>query len=204
VSDAESEQSLRSDGAGEIENASSLAIDTNDPITNGEGATEAAAPKRRRPDRGLIIACFVIACGLTGIVWGVGSALTGQDGVDRPGAIESLSPVENAQQVVQQEQIVVDLQFGFEAALVVDGIELPTTRIGEFEGELTPGAGQQVTAPATAVFDPGNARIEFRPSDEALITSYSEGRHQVQVIYWPIEVGRENGARSYRWSFDVV
>jgi hypothetical protein len=203
VSDAELEQSVRSDGAGEIE-SESLAVDAVEPTPDGEGTPEAAAPKRRRPDRGLMIACFVIACGLTGIVWGVGSALTGQDGVDRPGAIENLSPVENAQQVVQQEQIVVDLQFGFEAALVVDGVELPTIRIGEFEGELTPRPGQQVEAPSTAIFDPGNARIEFRPSDEALITSYSEGRHQVQVIFWPIEVGRENGARSYRWSFDVV
>jgi hypothetical protein len=168
------------------------------------GAHPSHPRTRRRLDRGLLTACFVIACGLAAIVWGVGSAITGGDGIDRPSAIESLSPVENAQQVVQQEQIVVDLEFGYEAVLVVDGIELPTTRIGEFRGDLTPEAGQQISIPPTAVFDPGNSRIEFRPSDDAPITSYAEGRHQVQVIYWPIEDGRENGARSYRWSFDVV
>ncbi len=159
---------------------------------------------RRRIDWGLFVACLVIAGGLVAIAWGVGSAITGSDGIDRPDAIEDLAPVENAQQAFQQEQIMVDLQFGYEAQLIVDGIELPTARIGEFTGDLSPeNAGTQVSAPPTAVFDPGNSIITFRPSDDALIQSYSEGRHSVQVIFWKTEEGREN-ARSYRWSFDVV
>jgi hypothetical protein len=181
---------------------SSLESDGDNDRAHELPAGPSSTPKR--PDRGMLIACFVIACGLATIIWGVGSAITGQDGIDRPTAIEDLSPVENAQQVVQQEQIVVNLQFGYEAALVIDGIELPTSRLGEFRGDLTPQAGQQISIPPTAVFDPGNSRIEFRPSDDALITSYTEGRHQVQVIYWRIEDGRENGAASYRWAFDVI
>ena len=150
------------------------------------------------------MACFVIACGVALIAWGMTSAITGTDGVDRPDAIEELSPVENAQQVFQQEQIVVDLQFGYEAVLVIDGIELPTERIGEFSGDLTPEtAGQQVSTPPTAVFDPGNSVISFRPTDGALIESFAEGRHQAQVIFWKTEEGRDS-ARSYRWSFEVV
>ncbi len=160
--------------------------------------------KRRAPDWGLVIACLVIAGGLVAIAWGLSSAITGSDGIDRPDAIEDLSPVENAQQTFQQEQIMVDLQFGYEAALIVDGIELPTERIGAFSGDFDiSDAGVQVSAPPTAVFDPGNSIITFRPSDDALIQSYSEGRHSVQVIFWKIEEGREN-ARSYRWSFEVV
>ena len=159
---------------------------------------------RRKPDWGLIIACLVIAGGLVAIAWGVSSAITGSDGINRPDAIEDLSPVENAQQTFQQEQIMVDLQFGYEAVLVVDGIELPTARIGPPSGDLsTDNAGVQVSAPPTAVFDPGNSIITFRPSEKALIERYSEGRHSVQVIFWKIEEGRQN-ARSYRWSFDVV
>ena len=132
------------------------------------------------------------------------SAITGTDGVDRPDAIEELSPVENAQQVFQQEQVVVDLQFGYEAVLVIDGIELPTERIGEFSGDLSPdAAGQQVSIPPTAVFDPGNSVISFRPTDGALIESFAEGRHQAQVIFWKTEEGRES-ASSYRWAFEVV
>ena len=164
------------------------------------------SPRRRRRhlDKGLMTACFVIASGIALIVWGVTSALTGTDGVDRPAAIEDLSPVENALQAFQQEQIVVDLQFGYDAVLVVDGIELPTERIGEFSGDLTPDvAGRQVSTPPTAVFDPGNAIITFRPTDGALIESFDAGLHRAQVIYWKPQEGREN-AKSYRWSFEVV
>ena len=166
-------------------------------------APASAEPRgRRRIDWGLMAACFVIACGLVAIVWGVTSAYTGMDGIDRPDAIEDLSPVEGAQQVQRQEQIVVDLRFGYEAALVVNGVELETARIGEFGGDVAP--GEQIAVPPTAVFDPGNARIEFRPSDDAVITSFPEGRNQVQVIYWKSSEGREDGALSYRWTFDVV
>lgn len=174
--------------------------------TVAEDAAPDATPvgERRRLDWGLAIACSVIAIGLVAIVWGVGSAITGTDGIERPDAIEDLAPVENAQQTFQQEQILVDLQFGYEAVLVIDGIELETARIGEFAGDLSPdNAGVQVSAPPTAIFDPGNSIITFRPSDGAPIESFSEGRHTAQVIYWKLDEGRQN-ARSYRWSFDVV
>lgn len=158
---------------------------------------------RRRPDWGLLIACFVIACGIALIVWGFSSALTGDDGVDRPDEIEELSPVENAIQVLQQDIVMVDLEFGFEAVLVIDGIELETSRLGEVSDDIEPGQ-QQTTDPSTAVYDPGNARITFRPADGAPIEEFEEGRHTAQVIYWPSDEDRETGARSYRWSFDVV
>jgi hypothetical protein len=175
-----------------------------EPADDTVGGDVSAPPRRRRPDRGVLLACFVIACGIALIAWGMTAAITGSDGIDRPDAIEALSPVENAQQVFQQEQVVVDLRFGYEAVLVIDGIELPTERIGEFSGELTPEtAGQQVSTPPTAVFDPGNSVISFRPTDDALIESFDEGRHQAQVIFWKAEEGRDS-ALSYRWSFEVV
>lgn len=173
-------------------------------VADGDEAHEdgRTGRRRRKPiDKGLLIACFVIACGLVLIIWGMSSAITGDDGIDRPEAIEELSPVENALQVLQQERIVVDLQFGYEAELEVDGILLPTSRIGEFDGDVEP--GEQVSVPPTAVYDPGNARITFQPSEDALITSLEEGRHQVRVIYWPIDEGRSS-ARSYTWTFDVI
>lgn len=158
--------------------------------------------RRQRPDTGLLVACFVIACGLFAIIWGVTSALTGDDGIDRPDAIEELSPVENALQVFQQQQIRVNLQSGYEAYLVVDGIRLETTNIGQVSVEPE-NDGQQLSIPPTAVFDPGNAVITFRPSDDAVITSFSEGRHTAQVVFWKIEDGPDE-AQSYRWSFEVV
>jgi len=165
----------------------------------GTADADAFPPGRRRPDRGLLIASFVIACGFALIVWGFFTAITGDEGIVRPDAIEDLSPVENAVQVLQQEGVTVNLQFGYEAVLVIDGIELETTNIGGIEAE----PGQLLSFPSTAIFDPGNAVISFTPDDDAAITEWTEGRHQVQVVYWKIEEGRAN-ARSYTWTFEVV
>lgn len=164
-----------------------------------DGHPAAAPPRRRRPDRGLLIASLVIAAGLLLIVWGMFTAITGDEGVDRPPEIQSVSPVENAVQVLQQESVIVDLEFGYEAVLVIDGIELETTDISQIETD----PGQLRTIPPTATYDPGNAVISFAPSDDALITEFTQGRHQARVIYWKIEEGREN-ASSYSWSFIVV
>lgn len=158
-----------------------------------------AAPRRRRPDRGLLTASFVIAAGLTLIVWGFFTAITGDEGIERPLAIESVSPVENAVQVLQQERVAVDLEFGYEAVLILDGIELETTNIGELEAQ----PGEQIALPPTAIFDPGNAVISFIPNDNAAITELTQGRHTARVVYWRLDEGREN-AKSYNWSFVVV
>lgn len=159
----------------------------------------------RRIDRGLLIASLVIACGVILVIFGVTTALTGDDGVNRPPAIESVQPVENAVQVLQQERVVVDLQAGYQARLVIDGIELPTTTIGQSDVDPAqqPEPGQQVDLPTTAVFDPGNAVISFQPVEGALIESFVQGTHEARVIFWRIEDGPEK-ALSYRWEFDVV
>jgi hypothetical protein len=160
---------------------------------------------KRRFDRGLFIASLVIACGLVLIIYGFTSAITGSDGIDRPEAIESVQPVENAVQVLQQDQIVVDLVAGYEARLVVDGVELPTTVIGQSEVDPNVQAqpGEQIDLPTTAVFDPGNAVISFQPVEGALIETLTEGKHEVTVFFWRIEDGPEQ-ASTYTWNFEVV
>jgi hypothetical protein len=166
-----------------------------------------AAPSRpkRRLDRGLLMASLAIAIGAILVIFALTSARTGDDGIDRPEAIESVQPVENAVQVLQQERVVVDLQSGYEARLVIDGIELPTTVIGQSDVDPFEQAapGEQVDLPTTAVFDPGSNVISFQPVEGALIESFSEGLHEVQVIFWKIEDGPEQ-ALSYRWEFTVV
>ena len=160
---------------------------------------------RRHLDRGLLLASFVIACGVILIGWALTTAVTGDDGIDRPDAIESVQPVENAVQVLQQERVVVDLQSGYEATLVIDGIELPTTIIGQsdIDPQALPAPGQQVDLPTTAVFDPGNAVISFQPVEGAPIESFEQGTHEARVIFWKTSDGPE-AARSYRWEFEVV
>ncbi len=176
-----------------------------DHATDIEVPADTPVVPKRRLDRGLLIASLVIACGLLLVIFGVTTALTGNDGVDRPEAIESLQPVENAVQVLQQERVVVDLEAGYEARLIIDGIELPTTVIGQSDVDPfeQPAPGQQVDLPTTAVFDPGNAVISFQPVEGALIESFTEGIHEARVIFWRIEDGPEQ-ARSYRWEFNVI
>lgn len=167
--------------------------------TTGDESSDDRPRRSRRLDKGLLLASLVIAGGLVLIGWGMLSAVTGDEGVDRPPEIEELFPVENATQVLQQATVVVDLEAGYAAELEIDGILLPTTRIGEIELE----PGEQFTVPPTAVYDPGNAVISFQPSEDAPIESFTEGRHEARVIYWKIEEGRDF-AQSYRWSFNVV
>jgi hypothetical protein len=167
-----------------------------------------AAPEpttKRKFDRGLFIASLVIAAGLLLIIFGFTTALTGDDGIDRPEAIESVLPVENAIQVLQQDRIVVDLQPGYEARLVLDGIELPTTVIGQSEVDPNVQAqpGQQIDLPTTAIFDPGNAVISFQPTDGALVESLEQGLHKATVLFWRTEDGPDF-ARVYSWTFEVV
>ncbi len=177
---------------------------TDDIAAPADSETPKERPKRRF-DRGLLIASLVIACGLVLVIFGLTTALTGNDGIDRPEEIESVQPVENAVQVLQQERVVVDLQPGYEARLVIDGIELPTTVIGQSDVDPFDQAlpGQQVDLPTTAVFDPGNAVISFQPVEGAAIESFTEGLHEARVIFWRIEDGPEQ-ALSYRWEFNVI
>lgn len=175
--------------------------------TVDDGGRRKVPPLRTRGrfDRGLFIASLAIAIGLVLIVWGFSVAMTGDDGIDRPAAIESVQPVENAVQVLQQDRVVVDLEAGYEARLVIDGIELPTMTLGRTRVDPSEQAepGQQVDLPTTAVFDPGNAVISFQPVDGALIETFEQGTHEAQVIFWKIEDGPDQ-ALSYRWEFEVV
>jgi hypothetical protein len=157
-------------------------IDGIDAIDEGIASTGAPAGRRprRRFDRGLFVASVVIAIGVLLIVWGFTTALTGEDGLDRPEAIESVQPVENAVQVLQQERIVVDLEAGYEGRLLIDGVELPTTIIGQSDVDPAVQAepGQQVELPTTAIFDPGNAVISFQPVEGAVIESLEQGTRE--------------------------
>ena len=175
--------------------------------TDARVGADVAAPSRpkRSFDRGLFIASVVIAAGLILIVYGFTVAITGVDGIDRPEAIVSVQPVENAIQVLQLERIVVDLESGYEAVLIIDGIELPTTVIGqtEVDPDVQAQPGQQIDLPTTAVFDPGNAVISFQPVEGALIESLKEGTREATVRFWKVEDGPEQ-AREYSWTFEVI
>jgi hypothetical protein len=163
---------------------------------------------RRRIDVKLLLASLGIAAGIVLVVSGVRASVTGKEEQNLPDAIEAIDPVVGATQVPQQSQVFVDLVTGYQAVLVVDGIELPTVSLDDLDagapiGGTVPRGGQQISLPPGAIFEPGNVTLTFTPGDQQPIVSYEPGQHSATVIYWKREDGR-NRARSFTWSFYVV
>ena len=143
------------------------------------------------------MASFTIALCVVAIGFALSLAVTGDEGAGLPGQIERVEPVSGATQTPAQTSVLVDLAAGYEGVLVIDGLELETVNLSDLRDETTP--GQQVTLPPTTVYEPGNATLTFDPSPNSTITTFTQGRHVVQVIYWETVEGR-GSARSYSWS----
>ena len=77
-----------------------------------------------------LLASIGIALGIVLVIAGLGAAVTGRDALRLPEQIERLSPADN-EKVLRQSEILIDFVAGFEAVLIIDGIEIPTTRIDE-------------------------------------------------------------------------
>jgi hypothetical protein len=162
-------------------------------------------PRRRRIDRGLLIASLAIALGVVIVGYGLIVSVTGDEATKLPAEIESIAPVPDAVQVLSQTNVVVDLADLHTGVLVIDGVELETVSLdalaGEGGAEVEP--GRQVELPRVTIYDPGNNTLTFTPTDGAPIEKFESGLHRVQVIYWLAEEGRER-ADSYTWTFNVV
>jgi hypothetical protein len=169
------------------------------------GGADAPQRPRRRIDRGVLIASMAIAAGLVIAGFGVIVSVTGDDATNLPDEIESVIPVTDAVQVLSQSNVVVDLQSGFTGVLVIDGVELPTIDLFDVDqaAELDLEPGRQVSLPPATVFESGNSTLTFTPSDGAPVEEFASGRHEIQVIFWPVEESRAS-ASSYTWSFNVV
>lgn len=150
-------------------------------------------------DKQLLLASIGIAAGLTLMILGFNTGLTGREASNIPEEIEGISPGDD-ERVLRQSQVIVDFIEGFNAKLFIDGIELPTTRLDEIsEGrQIQPGA--QIDLPPTAIFDPGNYTISYLPQEGAPIEEFTQGEHIGRVMFWPIDED-ESKARSYSWTF---
>lgn len=164
--------------------------------------TLSAGPRpRRRLDRGLLLASLGIAIGVVAIVFAFVTADSGVD-EDLPEGIDSVSPLPAAPQVLAQTQVIADLAENYLGELTIDGVVLDTVRLDEI-GSLEVEPGAQIDVPPGAVYEPGNATLTFTPSEDAPIERFESGRHQVTLLYWPIEEGRD-AARTYVWYFTSV
>jgi hypothetical protein len=147
-----------------------------------------------------LLSSAVIASGLVLVGWGVSSSVTGRESLDLPDQIESVDPIRGSVRVPAQSKVFVDLLPGYTGVVVIDGLEIETVSLDELNVNAKP--GQQVTLPKATIFEPGNATLTFTPGEGAPIEVFTQGRHQVTVLYWKITDGRST-ARSYSWDFNV-
>ena len=158
----------------------------------------------KRPlNRQNLVVSVGVAVGLVLIGMGFSGASTGRDAQGLPEVISSISPGPG-DEVLRQSQVFVDFVDGYNALLVLDGIELPVTRLDELTDPSgkQPKPGAQVDIPPTAIYDPGNYTISFTPQDGAPIEEFSQGTHKGTVIYWKVTDSRAT-ARSFSWEFSA-
>lgn len=164
--------------------------------------TTETRPWWRRLDRTTVLMLVVLAVGSLLVVRGLLVGITGDDRADLPEFIESVQPVPEAVQVLNQANVFVDLAEGYTGVLIIDGTEIPTVSLDELV-DVSVEPGQQVEVPPVARYEPGNATLTFTPSQNAPISEFVDGEHTVEVVYWRIDEGRRF-ARSYTWTFNVV
>ena len=160
------------------------------------------APRKRRFDKTTVIVSLVVGLGLALVTRGVLVGVTGDDRSPLPDAVERVEPVPDAEQVLSQSGVFVDLAAGYTGELTIDGVEIPTIDVSEVSSDrVTP--GEQVDIPPGAVYEPGNATLTFIPSDGAPITQFAEGIHRASVRYWALDESDQR-ARTYSWTFNVI
>jgi hypothetical protein len=165
------------------------------------------APRLNAQQRRLLICSFVIAAGIVLVIVGFRSSVTGKKALALPPTIEDIDPVRGAVGVPAQTAVFADLLSGYTGVFVIDGIELKTVdpndlvaNDGSTPVNIVP--GQQVSLPATTIYERGNATLTFVPTEGAPIESFAQGTHTVTVIYWKILESREK-SRTYTWTFSV-
>ena len=155
-----------------------------------------------RVDRTRLALSVGFAAGIALIGLGFSVAQTGRDAQRLPDVIATINPGPG-DNVLRQSQIVVDFDGPYDAVLVLNGIELPVTRLDELAGAGTPPRpGAQLEIPPTAIYDPGNFTISFQPQEGALVESLRQGEHRATVLFWKVDQSR-NEARSFTWTFSV-
>ena len=151
--------------------------------------------------RRLLVCSVVIAGGIVLVILGFRSSVTGREALALPPTIEDVDPVRGAVRVPAQSEVFVDLLPGYTGVLIIDDIELVTVDRSEL-GVANPVPGQQVSLPATTIYERGNATLTFVPTEGAPIESFSQGTHTATVIFWKVLESRQR-SQSYTWTFSV-
>jgi hypothetical protein len=96
--------------------------------------------------------------------------------------VERLIPRRNAQ-VPQQTTIGIDLATGWDASLIVAGVEIPRDQL---------------------VRTPEIGLVEFTPGEDRAVDELEPGQNCVTAVIWSLEEGRGVADRTIPWCFEVV
>ena len=99
-----------------------------------------------------------------------------------PAAIERVDPAPNSPVVPSQSTISVDLAFGFESVLLLNGVELPLD-------QLDRGVAQAI--------------LRWTPGRDQEFRRLPAGRQCAGVEYWPQSGTQAKDGLSYEWCFNV-
>jgi hypothetical protein len=204
----ESSSTDLADTAADLPDPLEPATRTTDPLAGLErvGATMRDGRDRRRVDVRLMLASFGIAIGVVVVVLGVLRSVTGREQQGLPDAIETIDPIRGATQVPQQTRVFVDLVNGYEAIMLIDGLELDVFSLDGDVGQAPPALGgdqEEVIVPPGAIYEPGNNTLTFTPGPSQPIEAFRTGLHTVTIRYWLTADG-PGRFRTFNWTFYVV
>jgi hypothetical protein len=125
---------------------------------------------------------FAVTMALVGCVIGMGWALSMHQDTKGPedAIIERLTPGPGSETVPGQTPIIVDLAFGYDVDITLDGKAVPKDQVTEVEAL-------------------GQFQIKTDPSNPL-----TNALHIVQIVYWPKIGDKVKDAQVYQWSFKVV
>lgn len=166
-----------------------LAVRCTPPLRKGQTVGMAHTDRHLRLSDGrfrlLVISMVVAAC--IALYAGVRATDTGDsDPVTvsgRPDVVEHLVPGAG-DEVIRQAELGIDLAPGYEGALAVNGVEIPTEEL-----RLVPEQNQ----------------VFFTPSDGKVVERLNAGPNCAEAIVWKASVGRGTADdQSFRWCFEAL
>jgi hypothetical protein len=159
------------------------------PMTASTGEAPSAS-RNREPlysTKGKIVIVALLAVAATALGLAVASTTTGEpDSVATTVAVPldgfGVRPSPGAN-VLRQSEIGIDLRPGWQATLLVDGVEIPTSQ-------------QRIVAPESQVF--------FTPGEGQVIERLEPGRRCATAVYWEVRLGPGVDDREHTWCFQVT
>jgi predicted RNA-binding Zn-ribbon protein involved in translation (DUF1610 family) len=130
----------------------------------------------------LLIAVLVVGA-FAALYAGVRATDTGQDDPVSPDVVEHLVPGEG-DEVIRQAELGIDLAPGYEGALVVNGLEIPTDEL-----RLVPEQNQ----------------VFFTPGEGKAVEELHAGPNCVEAVVWRSSQGRGTANdKSIPWCFEAL